>query len=127
MSASNERAIAGLTAGQIGRGDGHVAWDALPDSFHHDEPCDRLDRPLGFGDEQVRGPFRSFHHEHIFEPLDGATRMIDCIRFDAPLDPIGRLAERAVAASYLPKLIAVPGQYLKAEVERRNRAAEPPR
>lgn len=53
--------------------------------------------------------------------------MIDRIRFDAPGGPIGRLVERAVLASYLQKLIAVRGEYLKAEAERRSRAADGPR
>ena len=68
-----------------------------------------------------RGPFRSFHHEHVFEALEGATRMIDRIRFDTPLGPIGRLVEGAQLRSYMGKLIAVRSGYLKAEAERRSR------
>ncbi|MDP9441302.1 MAG: hypothetical protein M3P34_03790 [Actinomycetota bacterium] len=53
--------------------------------------------------------------------------MVDRIRFDAPLGPIGRLVERALLSSYLQELIAVRGKYLKVEAERRRRAAGPPR
>lgn len=42
-----------------------------------------LERPRQFVDEQTRGPFRSFHHEHLCETDDGKTRMIDRIRFEA--------------------------------------------
>ena len=59
--------------------------------------------------------------------LDGAARMIDRVRFDAPFGLIGRLIERAVLASYLQKLIAVRDDYLKAEAERMRRAADSPR
>ena len=129
MSTSKERAIAGMTSGRIGLGE-TVTWRAthfcIP--FTMTSRVTELERPHRFVDEQVSGPFRVFHHEHLFDDaLDGATRMIDRIQFDAPLGPIVRLAERAVLASYLQKLIAVRGQSLKAEAERRNRTADPPR
>lgn len=124
MTASNERAIAGVTAGRIGLGES-VTWRAthfrIP--FTMTSKVTALERPHRFVDEQVRGPFRSFHHEHLFEPADGGTRMIDRVRFDAPLGPIGRLVERAVLASHLQRLIAIRGDYLKAEAERRQRRA----
>lgn len=118
MSASNERAIAGVTSGLIGLGE-TVTWRAthLRIPFTMTSRVTELERPHRFVDEQVRGPFRSFHHEHLFEALDGATRMIDRIRFDTPLGPIGRLVEGAVLASYMRKLIAVRAEYLKAEAE----------
>jgi len=51
--------------------------------------------------------------------------MVDRSRFDAPLGPIGSLGERLLLASYLQRLIAVRGCYLKAEAERRQRSAGP--
>jgi ligand-binding SRPBCC domain-containing protein len=87
-----------------------------------------LERPRRFVDEQVRGPFRSFHHEHIFEAVEGGTRMVDRVRFEGPLGPIGRLVERAVLASYLERLITIRGSYLRDKAEGRGRAAaDPPR
>ena len=127
MSASNERAIAGVTSGLIGLGE-TVTWRAthLRVPFTMTSRVAELERPHRFVDEQVRGPFRSFHHEHLFEALDGATRMVDRIRFDTPLGPIGGLVEGAVLRSYMQKLIVVRGEYLKAEAERRSRAPDPP-
>ena len=123
MSASNERAVAGVTSGHIGLGE-TVTWRAthffVP--FTMTSRVTELARPRRFVDEQVSGPFRSFHHEHLFEPRDGDTQMIDRIRFDAPLGAIGLLAERAVLATYLTRLITVRGAYLKAEAERRHRS-----
>lgn len=126
MSASNERALAGVTSGRIGLGE-TVTWRAthfgIP--FTMTSQVTALERPHRFVDEQVAGPFRAFHHEHLFEPTDRGTRMVDRIRFEAPLGAVGRLVERAVLASYLQKLIAVRGQYLKAAAERGpNRARE---
>jgi ligand-binding SRPBCC domain-containing protein len=128
MSASNERAIAGVTTGRIGLGE-TVTWRAthfgVP--FTMTSQVTALERPGRFVDEQVSGPFRSFHHEHLFESVDGGTRMVDRIRFDAPLGPVGRLVERVVLASYLSELIAVRAKYIKAEAESRSRTADPPR
>lgn len=128
MSATNERAIAGVTSGMIHLGE-TVTWRAthfrIP--FTLKSRVTELERPRRFVDEQVSGPFRSFRHEHLFEALDGATLMIDRIRFAAPIRPIGWVVERAVLWSYLQKLIAERGAYLKAEAERGSRAGDSPR
>ena len=34
-----------------------------------------------FVDRQVRGPYRWWHHEHRFEPVEGGTRVIDRVEF----------------------------------------------
>jgi ligand-binding SRPBCC domain-containing protein len=48
------------------------------------EPPDR------FVDEQRRGPYRLWIHEHRFEARDGGTLVSDCVRYAAPG---GRLVE----------------------------------
>ena len=61
--------------------------------------------PSSFVDEQVRGPFRSFRHEHEFaDDAVGGTLMIDRVRFTAPFGPLGRAAE-LVLGPYLRRLI----------------------
>lgn len=40
--------------------------------------------PGRFVDEQVRGPFRRWIHEHRFEPRDGGTVAIDRVRYAVP-------------------------------------------
>lgn len=79
-----------------------------------------LDRSNRFVDEQVRGPFRTFRHEHRFEQHDGATVMVDHLEFDAPLGPIGRVVERVVLGTYLRKLIEERGTFLKRLAEQRS-------
>jgi ligand-binding SRPBCC domain-containing protein len=79
-----------------------------------------LDRPHRFVDEQTRGPFHRFHHEHEFQPSELGTTMIDRISFDAPLGPLGRLVERVALGSYLERLIVERGQFLKAAAERQS-------
>lgn len=120
MAESGERAIDGVTSGLIGLGE-TVTWRArhfgIP--FTMTSKVTEWERPRRFVDDQVRGPFRAFHHEHTFETAGGSTAMTDRVRFDAPLGPIGRVVEWAVLGRYLQKLIEERGAYLKHEAERR--------
>ena len=40
--------------------------------------------PFRFVDEQVRGPYRLWHHEHTFEERDGGTLCRDRVEYDVP-------------------------------------------
>ncbi|PVZ96304.1 cyclase [Amnibacterium flavum] len=106
MAASDERAIGGVTSGEIGLGE-TVTWRAR----HFGVPITMTsritaqDRPTSFVDEQVRGPFRRFRHQHLFEATPGGSRMRDVVEFSAPFGPIGRVVERLVLARYLRRLI----------------------
>ncbi len=73
-----------------------------------------------FTDEQVRGPFRSFHHRHRFQSDDNGCILTDDVRFAAPLGPLGVLVERLVLGRYLRSIIAERSSYLKALLEDKN-------
>ncbi len=47
-----------------------------------------------FVDRQLRGPYRLWHHTHEFLPHADGTIVSDRVRYQAPLGPIGTLAER---------------------------------
>jgi ligand-binding SRPBCC domain-containing protein len=42
--------------------------------------------PVRFVDEQLRGPYRLWVHEHEFEPRDGGTLVRDRVRYAVPFD-----------------------------------------
>jgi ligand-binding SRPBCC domain-containing protein len=113
MARSRERAVAHVTSDLLGLGD-EIIWQA----WHFGVPwrltsrITEFDRPHRFIDEQVRGPFHRFHHEHLFEPIDGGSEMTDIVEFEAPSGWLGRLAERFVLASYIRALIEERNRYL---------------
>jgi ligand-binding SRPBCC domain-containing protein len=77
------------------------------------------DRPHGFVDEQVRGPFRAMRHEHLFDAADdGTTRMTDRMTFTAPLGPIGAVAARLVLAPYVRRLLVLRAAHVRRLAER---------
>ncbi len=113
MSRSREQAIGRVQSDSLSLGD-EVTWRA----WHFGIPwrltsrITAFDRPRRFIDEQVRGPFHKFHHEHVFEEIGGGSRMIDIVEFEAPAGWLGRLAERLVLASYMRSLIDERNRYL---------------
>ena len=100
---SGERAVAGVTSGLIGPGE-EVTWRArhlgLP--FRLTSRITAFDRPHRFRDSQVRGPFRRFDHDHLFERRGGVTVMTDVFDYDAAG---GRLVHRLVLGRYLRRLL----------------------
>ncbi|GAB3615937.1 hypothetical protein GCM10027416_04940 [Okibacterium endophyticum] len=116
MARSHERAVSGVTSGLISLGE-EVTWRArhfgIPFRLTSRITC--MSEPAFFVDEQVRGPFRSFRHEHSFEPTaNGGTTMIDRVSFTAPLGPLGLIAERLVLSRYMRRLIEQRNEYLAA-------------
>lgn len=76
-----------------------------------------IDEPRSFVDEQVRGPFARFHHQHFFAPADDNpqhTLMIDVISYRAPFGPLGLLVERVVLDRHLRGLIRTRNEELAA-------------
>ena len=50
------------------------------------------DAPHKFVDEQLAGPYKSWHHTHSFRAEAGGTRIEDEVRYELPLTPLGDVA-----------------------------------
>ncbi len=48
--------------------------------------------PRKFVDEQEKGPYTLWHHEHFFEQTEAGVVIRDCVDYILPLGPLGRLA-----------------------------------
>ncbi len=53
-----------------------------------------VEEGVRFTDEQLRGPYRRWVHEHAFEPHPKGALVCDRITYELPLGPLGRLAHR---------------------------------
>jgi ligand-binding SRPBCC domain-containing protein len=50
--------------------------------------------PELFVDEQRFGPYRFWHHQHLFREIEGGVETRDIVHYALPLDPAGRLVQR---------------------------------
>jgi ligand-binding SRPBCC domain-containing protein len=118
MARSRERAVAGVTTGLIGEGE-EVTWRAwhFGVRIRMTSRITQMSPPDSFIDEQVRGPFRSFRHEHVFVADGHGTVMTDYVVLSAPFGVLGCAAERVVGP-YLRRLIEQRNAHLLAASER---------
>jgi ligand-binding SRPBCC domain-containing protein len=67
-----------------------IAWTWVTEITHVVEP-------YFFTDEQRFGPYRFWHHQHLFREIDGGVEMQDIVHYALRFEPLARLvAERAV-------------------------------
>jgi ligand-binding SRPBCC domain-containing protein len=45
-----------------------------------------------FVDEQRKGPYKIWHHEHHFKEVEGGVEMIDIVSYEIPLGVLGKIA-----------------------------------
>ncbi len=114
MALAHERAISGITTGQIGLGE-EVTWRARHFGivWKMTSKITEFEPPRRFVDEMQRGPFSSFRHEHTFEYHDGTTTMIDVVSYKLPFGPVGEVVDKVVVGRYLHDLLDVRNQYIK--------------
>ena len=48
--------------------------------------------PYRFVDNQLRGPYKRWHHEHRFAEKDGGTLISDCVEYELPFGILGQIA-----------------------------------
>ncbi len=115
---TKERVIAGVDHGLIGPGE-NVTFRAKHFGLwlEHATTISGYHRPHYFQDRMVRGMFRSFEHDHYFEEQPYGTRMVDDLRFSAPLGALGLLVESLVLKSYFRQFLQRRNQVIKSTAE----------
>jgi ligand-binding SRPBCC domain-containing protein len=103
---TQERPVAGRMTGLIGA-DEEVTWRARHLGVWQ-ELTSRIveyERPRRFRDRMVRGAFRRFDHDHVFDVVGEGTWMRDVFDYAAPLGPIGRIAEATFLTDYMRRFL----------------------
>lgn len=62
---------------------------------------DEVDAPRRFRDTQLKGPYKSWVHEHRFSEVEGGVRMNDRVDYEMPFGPIGSLGHRMAVRDQL--------------------------
>ena len=99
---TNEKAIAGKTSGLIELGE-FVTWRAKHFGVYQTltTKITVLEKPRLFVDEQTKGIFKSFRHEHLFEETEKSTLMVDKFEYESPLGFLGRLMDWLIIKNYM--------------------------
>lgn len=54
-----------------------------------------------FVDEQKKGPYGLWHHQHHFEEMPGGVKMTDIVHYQLPMGFLGTIAEKLFVARQL--------------------------
>lgn len=81
-----------------------LRWRALP-LFWRTEIA-AWEPPFRFVDRALKSPYRLWEHEHLFEEVDGGTRMLDRVRYAVPGWLLAPLVERWVVGPDVRRIFA---------------------
>jgi len=57
-----------------------------------------------FVDEQRFGPYRFWHHQHLFRETPGGVEMEDLVHYALPFGPLGRIVNALVTARQVKEI-----------------------
>ena len=59
-----------------------------------------------FVDEQRKGPYKLWHHQHHFKAIEGGTEMTDLVHYRLPFGPLGTIAHGLLVKKELEKIFS---------------------
>lgn len=59
-----------------------------------------------FVDEQRKGPYKLWHHQHHFKAIEGGVEMTDLVHYRLPLGVLGSIANSLLVKKELQKIFA---------------------
>ena len=118
MEHTGEEAIAGRTSGLIEDGE-CVTWQAKHFGItqYLTSKISNYNRPFIFRDEQTKGIFDFFRHDHIFETKEDKTIMTDVFEYRAPFSFLGRIADSLFLEKYMTNLLLQRNKVIKEVAE----------
>lgn len=118
-SKTNEKAIEGRTSGLINKGE-TVTWKGKHFGIYlkHQSIITEMDFPNYFIDEQLKGHFKSFKHQHFFIKKENLTIMTDILEYKTPFGFFGKLFNRLLLKNHLTKFIQNRNKIIKQITEK---------
>jgi len=115
---TEEKAIAGVTSGIIKNGES-VTWEARHFGIRQKltTKLTAYNRPHHFRDEQVKGAFKSFTHDHLFTLENGQVVMTDVFEFHSPWGILGKVFNRFVLTNYMRVFLTERNEMIKKYAE----------
>lgn len=118
-SKTNEKAIEGRTSGLIKKGE-TVTWKGKHFGIYlkHQSIISEMDFPTYFVDEQLKGHFKNFKHQHFFIKKENLTIMTDILEYETPFGFFGKLFNRLLLKNHLTKFIQNRNKIIKQITEK---------
>jgi ligand-binding SRPBCC domain-containing protein len=117
-SKTKEVAIAGVTSGLINKNE-TVTWRGKHFGFYltHKSIISEMNFPTYFVDEQLKGHFKRFKHEHFFEQKENYVQVTDVLAYETPFGIFGRLFDKYLLKNHLTNFILNRNSVLKGYLE----------
>lgn len=115
---TNEKAIAGITAGIVKEND-YVTWEAVHFGIKQQltSKISKVEPYIHFRDEQLKGAFKYFVHDHYFKEQNGKVVMTDRFEFSSPYGLIGRVFDKLILKNYMKDFLIERNQVIKEYAE----------
>lgn len=113
-SKTKEIAIAGITSGLINKNE-TVTWKGKHFGVYltHQSLISELIFPTYFVDEQLKGKFKSFKHQHFFEQKENYVEVTDILNYETPYGIFGKLFDKLFLKKHLTDFIMKRNAVLK--------------
>lgn len=113
-SKTKEIAIAGITSGLINKNE-TVTWKGKHFGFFitHQSIISEMIIPTYFVDEQLKGHFKNFKHQHFFEQKENYVEVTDFLEYETPFGILGKLFDQFLLKNHLTKFIMHRNSILK--------------
>ena len=105
-SKTKEIAIAGITSGLINKKE-TVTWKGKHFGVYltHQSLISEMIFPTYFVDEQLKGKFKSFKHQHFFKQKENYVEVTDILEYETPFGIFGQLFDKLLLKKHLTNFI----------------------
>jgi ligand-binding SRPBCC domain-containing protein len=115
---TKEKAIAGITTGLVNTGD-FVTWEAIHFGIKQQltSKISKVSPYVHFRDEQLKGAFKYFIHDHYFKTENDKVVMVDNFEFSSPYGFIGKIFDKLILTNYMKGFLIERNQTIKEYAE----------